>query len=238
MRFSGSVHLRPVRIGFLVAPNDLSTIRRIMHLCNCVWGGRYNPIIPFFEDTPSRWIAPHQQVSGLDIARGFVDFFEPDVLIETSPGMGDKLGWWSHKRSSFELPRLLSLDDFFEVNHYKQIIFAAGHSVFDVIAHLYDQEYKYQRRHKRPFALFEVGEEETFYDLFGGRYPNDEPLKYIADAYREVFEPEVLSASSSSFLKFLKDGNTGPSWITRHSLKESSGHRRDPTIFVLDPQDR
>ena len=49
MRFKGSVTLRPVRVGLLVDPLDLASIRRFMRLSTCVWGGRYNPIIRMFE---------------------------------------------------------------------------------------------------------------------------------------------------------------------------------------------
>lgn len=34
-----SIKLRPTRIGFLVRPNDISSIRKIMRICCCIWGG-------------------------------------------------------------------------------------------------------------------------------------------------------------------------------------------------------
>jgi hypothetical protein len=107
MRFSGSVRLRPVRIGFLVSPAELPTVRRILRLCSCLWGGRYNPIIPFFDDTPQRWKRPNHEIGGLDIARGYIDFFEPDVLVEASPGMAERLGW-KNDHHYFELSRVFS----------------------------------------------------------------------------------------------------------------------------------
>jgi hypothetical protein len=60
-----------------------------MRLCSCLWGGRYNPIIPFFEDKPPRWIERDRVIASLDVARGYIDFFEPDILIEATDGMGD-----------------------------------------------------------------------------------------------------------------------------------------------------
>ena len=235
MRFSGSARLRPVRIGFLISPDELPTVRRVMRLNSCLWGGRYNPIIPFIEDTPARWTEHYSQFRGLDITRGYINFFEPDVIVEAVPGMADKLGW-KHDNSRFELPRVVSLSEFFTVNNRKRVDFVAGLDVFNVIAHLYENEYKYQRRHKRSFALFDSTDDAVF-ELFGGAYPNDEPLKYISDAYRDVFEPETLSLSSTSYLKLVTNGYTGPLWVTRQGLEESFGRRNDPTIFVFDPMD-
>jgi hypothetical protein len=46
---SAEIQLRPTRIGFLVHPADLASVRRIMRACTCLWGGVYNPIIPVFN---------------------------------------------------------------------------------------------------------------------------------------------------------------------------------------------
>jgi hypothetical protein len=206
-----------------------------MRLCNCLWGGRYNPIIPIFENIDQWCIEHHEHAHALDVARGYIDFFEPDVLVEASPGMADRLGWKSDNHY-FELPRVIPLENFFELNSRKQVDFSAGIDICNIIAHLYDLEYKYQRRHKRPFAIVEPAE-DAFFELFGGAYPNDETLAYIPDAYRDVFEPEALSASPSSYLKFLREGYAGPAWITRHALEEASGRRHGPTIFILNPKE-
>src|SRR5262249_21762615 len=115
MRFAGSVRLRPVRIGFLVSPSELAPVRRVMRLCCYVWGGRYNPIIPFLENAPPRWIEHHERANGPSITRGYIDFFEPDVLVEASPGMAEKINW-TNGESHFELPRLLPLDNFFQID--------------------------------------------------------------------------------------------------------------------------
>jgi hypothetical protein len=130
MKLAGSVRLRPVRLGFLVEPNDLTQLRRIMRLCCCLWGGRYNPIIPFFEETPPRWTAPFERLGGLDIARAYIDFFEPDVLVEASEGMAAKLGW-PKIRLAFDLPRIITLSDFYKLNARNRIEFAGGIDIYN-----------------------------------------------------------------------------------------------------------
>jgi hypothetical protein len=52
---SAEIQLRPTRIGFLVHPADLASVRRIMRACTCLWGGVYNPIIPVFNEPPNEW---------------------------------------------------------------------------------------------------------------------------------------------------------------------------------------
>jgi hypothetical protein len=104
MRFTGSVSLRPVRIGFLMPPDDLGLVSRVARLSTCLWGGRYNVMIPFFEAGGERWVRPYHAEGGLNVARGYVNFFEPDTLVESSPGMAERLGW-HNENSPLGLPR-------------------------------------------------------------------------------------------------------------------------------------
>jgi hypothetical protein len=237
MHFTGSVSCRPVRIGFLMPPNDLGLVSRVARLSTCLWGGRYNVMIPFFEAGGERWVRPHHAEGGLNVARGYIDFFEPDTLVESSPGMAERLGW-HNKDVTFGLPRVVSIEHFFEQNLHGRAEFAAGIDVLEVIQQLYDEEYKYERRHKRPFATFDHIDGNAFFDVVGGRYPNDETLAAIPDAYTQVFSPETLPTSAASAMKIIKEGYAGPLWIARHGLEESLGRGfHDETFYVFDPTD-
>jgi hypothetical protein len=234
MRLTGSVSFRPVRIGFFMPPNDLGLVSRVARLSSCLWGGRYNVMIPLFETGGERWVRYHTE-GGLNVARGYVNFFEPDVLVESSPGMAERLGWHSENRIS-ELPRVISLDEFYKKDFRGRTELAAGIDILEVMQHLYNDEYKYERRYKRPFAAVENG--NAFFDVVGGRYPNEEMLAEIPDAYAKVFSPETLPASAETAMKLIKEGYAGPAWISRYGLEESLGHGiHDETLYVFDPTD-
>src|SRR5260370_24722362 len=115
MRFAGSVTLRPIRLGFVLPPDDVALVRRVLRLCSCLWGGPYNPIIPFFEDIRPRWIASYLRGEGVDVARGYIDFFEPDVLVEATAGIAARLGWSDEGRYP-PLPRVVPLDSFYQLH--------------------------------------------------------------------------------------------------------------------------
>ena len=90
---SANIRLRPTRIGFLVQPTDLSSVRKIMRACACLWGGIYNPIIPVFRNPPREWRSKRfERVKGLAIAKGYIDFFEPDVFVESKHGLAEEAG--------------------------------------------------------------------------------------------------------------------------------------------------
>jgi hypothetical protein len=80
---NADVRLRPTRIGFLVRPTDMASIKKIMAYCCCLWGGAHNPIIPVFKSTPKDWRDERfERLKGPAIARGYINFFEPDVYVE------------------------------------------------------------------------------------------------------------------------------------------------------------
>jgi glucose/arabinose dehydrogenase len=106
------------------------------------------------------------------------------------------------------------------------------------MAELYNTEFRFERRHKQPFAKFDEAPGDAFFDVVGGRYPADGPLRYIAESYDEVFSPETLPADASTALRQVKEGLFGPLWITCHELNESLGRGfRDETFYVFDPTD-
>lgn len=52
---SVDIRLRPLRMGFLVRPNDKAGLLKIFQTNTCLWGGLFNPIIPCFERVPKWW---------------------------------------------------------------------------------------------------------------------------------------------------------------------------------------
>jgi len=199
------------------------------------WGGRFNVMIPFFEGGGERWLEPFHEEDGLSVARGYIDFFEPDVLVESSPGMAERLGWHDDNLS-FGLPRVVGLEKFYEQDYRGRTSFAAGIDILEAMQRLYDQEYKFERRHKRPFAKFDEVTGNAFFDVVGGRYPNDEALLYISQAYDQIFSPERLPLSEGSAMKLHREGFAGPGWLTRHELEVSVRNGiSDRTFYVFDP---
>ena len=50
-----NIRLRPIRFAFLVRPDDKKRTLEIFRINTCLWGGKYNPVIPFFKRLPSWW---------------------------------------------------------------------------------------------------------------------------------------------------------------------------------------
>ena len=97
---SVNVRLRPIRIGYLVNSSDMESVRQIMRVNACLWGGQYNPIIPIFDDIPSMW--QEEGVTEQQVTQGYINFFEPDVYVESQEGLLEKAGLGSIREGYFD----------------------------------------------------------------------------------------------------------------------------------------
>jgi hypothetical protein len=138
--------LRPIRFGFLVRPTDKASIEEIFKVNTCLWGGMYNPIIPVFNRTPSWWSDKGlKRENPLDALNRYLDFFEPDVLVECEDGLAARTGY--NDRRIIKLDQLL-VDE--EGNEgWKNF----GQDVYDLYQYLYDTEYKYSHREPQSITL-------------------------------------------------------------------------------------
>lgn len=235
MRISGSVNLRPVRLGFLVPPGDLSTVIRVANLCSCLWGGRYNPIIPFFGNYGELKERSTYENIKSNVTAAYIDFFEPDALVEYSAGMAESLGW-NTQEDSLGLPRVLKLHELFNLNSRSRPEFKAGIDIAEVISQLYETEFKYKHRHKNTFIDIAPSQGDAFFDVVGGRYPMDAALEHIRDAYNAVFAPESFRPDSDTALSHLENQLVGPLWVSTHALRENFGRGGgEEKFYVFDP---
>lgn len=232
----GSLRLRPTRIGFLVAPTNLPEIRRIMQVCSCLWGGVYNPIIPVCRELPEKWIEPHfGNPTGEDLAKGYIDFFEPDVFVESEPGLAAHAGV-GDAVLTYGKPRVVPLGSFFEAREREQAKVPFGLIILDRYQELYDREFQFVRRRDQPVALFDKGTiHDAFVEAAFGGFPMDGFLLPLTQAYREAFDPLRLSPSAENWTKVIRERCATPLRFTRHDIKRDHDDYGETTLFVVDP---
>jgi hypothetical protein len=128
----------------------MEAIRRIMQLSTCLWGGFYNPIIPVSSTIPDVWKESHfPDPSGLRLARGYLDFFEPDVFVEAESGLAAQVGL-ADTEIDIGHSRVMPLDAFFGPHRDRDSRMPFGVNIFDLYKDLYEREFKFV-----PAALIE-----------------------------------------------------------------------------------
>jgi hypothetical protein len=88
-----------------------------MRSCTCLWGGLYNPIIPVFRVPPKEWRPERfEHVKGLAIARGYINFFEPDVFVQSEEGLLEDAGLGALREKHIIHPYVVTLKHFWRQN--------------------------------------------------------------------------------------------------------------------------
>lgn len=230
----GSLRLRPTRIGFLVNPSDRASVRRIMRYCTCLWGDQFNPIIPVPKRMPVIWNEGHRlKTSGIELAEGYLKFFEPDLIVEASEGLAASLGY-NPDEYRYYRNRVLTLDDFARCPKQGRPELAFGLNVFDVYRHLYDREFKFARRIDSSFVYFKPGDASAFIEAAYGMFPEDEHLSYIRNGYIDAFDASELPANFKSVSRLWSEPCVTPFRLCRHALKRNYSDHWGHTIFVVD----
>lgn len=225
---SGTIRLRPARIGFLVRPSDTESVRRAMRASTCLWGGRYNPLIPVARALPVPWREKHSTTTARDTARGYLWFFEPDVLVEMEPGIAQRLG------IDLGAIRVMEEGDLFDHDRRRQLPdVTAGLSILDAYDDLYRREYQFVKRKPRRALVFSENA-HPMVDAWLGGFPSDIQLSPFRDIYRDTFDAEEVRLDPECWRRIVEEGALTPLLVTRHDLECVHSPSLSPRLFIFD----
>jgi len=135
-----NIRLRPIRFAFLVRPDDNKQVQEIFRVNTCLWGGKYNPIIPCFKQVPKWWDRNgYRFETASQIINGYLDLFEPDFLVEAEEGLSEGLGF--DKKRVLQLDQLLTRADDRDRRGF-------GLNVLDLYRDSYQKEFQFTRRYE------------------------------------------------------------------------------------------
>ncbi|MCY3741489.1 MAG: hypothetical protein OXH00_10750 [Candidatus Poribacteria bacterium] len=222
------IRLRPIRFGFLVRPDDKKKIIEIFRINTCLWGGIFNPIIPFFNRVPSWWERHGFRFENAkQIINGYLDFFEPDFLVEAEEGLADGFGYDSE--------RVLQLSDILEKSEEERWN-KFGLSVHDLYSELYQEEFRFELRHQRNMVHVEP-KERAFVGFVAanfGSFPTQEGLGYFEHNYKGVFNPEHKLLDAAVLSELYQSGYSSAVGICCAKLRIDFHDLGDIRLFILD----
>ena len=224
---SAIVRLRPIRFAFVVRPDDKKRVLQIFQINTCLWGGKFNPIVPYFKQVPKWWDRNgHNFETAVQIINGYLEFFEPDFLVEAEPGLADGLGF--HKERVLQLSDILVLGDDRKSGY--------GLSVFDLYRDLYLKEFQFVRRlgHK---IINVVAERPSFNEAIAcifGAFPSQESLKYFGRAFADAFEPKETKLTAETLADLLESGFASALSIGCSKIEIEYHDHSEPALFILD----
>lgn len=222
------IRLRPIRFGFLVRPDDKKNVLEIFRINTCLWGGIFNPIIPFFKRVPSWWERyGFRFENAKQIINGYLDFFEPDFLVEAEEGLADGFGYDSE--------RVLQLTDILEKSGEERWN-KVGLSVHDLYSELYQEEFRFELRHQRNMVHVEPKERAFagFVAANFGSFPTQEDLGYFEHNYKDIFNPEHKLLDAAVLLELYQSGFSSAVGVGCAKLRIDFQDLGNIRLFILD----
>ena len=227
-----STKLRPIRFLYLVRPSDSKSLQKIIEINTCLWGGMYNPIIPYFKKVPNWWDRKHKSFyNARRILDYNLDFFEPDFVVEANQGMAESLDL--SKDVTLQLDDILrSPSDRFSREGY-------GLNVFELYKYLYQKEFKFVRRHEHRILYVkpEKKKDKIFCSCVFGSFPNQEVLTYIENGFQDAFDPREIFLNPDQLSSLYSKNFASALKIGCEKLEISHSSHRDPTLFLLNASD-
>lgn len=222
------IKLRPIRFVFLVKPNDKKNILKIFQINTSLWGGKFNPIVPFFKQVPKWWSThEHLKNNAQQIINDYLDFFEPDFIVEAEKGLADDI--------NFDKKRILLLDNLLHEDKYTGNKY--GLNVNDLYIHLYEKKYQFERRHKVDIVNV-ISKEKSlkfFISCAFGSFPDVEDFSYLEKNYKDVFEPATIELDAQSLFKLYSSQYFAPIDIGHARIDISFFEKiPDPRLFIFD----
>ncbi|MGO6667968.1 hypothetical protein ACCS43_21795 [Rhizobium ruizarguesonis] len=167
------------------------------------------------------------------VLNGYLDFFEPEFVVEASAGLADGLGYEDGR--VLQLSDILTLDGDRDQRGY-------GLDVMDLYRDLYRKEFQFTRRHEH--GIVHVAAREKKFDAFSaclaGDFPTSDNLAYFGEAFVDAFDPETIALDSEALVKLFESDARSALVMGQSKLNVHYHDHSYPALFVLDatkPQD-
>src|SRR5262249_44612880 len=139
----------------------------------------------------------HRFETSEQIVNGYLDFFEPDFIVEAESGLAHGLG--------FDKERVLQLSDVLTRAGDRDRN-GCGLSVLNLYQHLYREVFQFARRQEHDIINV-VPERASFTALSAclfGAFPTEPDLQYLGKAFTDAFAPKTVSLSGTTLVNLYR----------------------------------
>lgn len=226
---SATLRVRPIRLAFLVEPNNAAQVREAIQICSTIWGGMFCPIVPLHKRMPKSWQdgpvrAPHAR----NVVTGYINAFDPDILVQMSGEVPAYI-----KDLKLEVITPTSIWDGLEDGRALAPKYAIG--IFEILEEVFEQNFKFKTKYPLKLVFPRLPAD---YQLFWASVLGELPapiVRLLKEHYYEPlevletdFKPEDLASVTDERVLF-------PRRLTAHGLRAfGRTWPRDAFAFFLD----
>ena len=168
--------------------------------------------------------------SAQQFINGLLEAFQPDLLVETKPGLAHQV--------RFDKDRVISLDQFYEVDEHGRREY--GIDMRAICAALYDEESRFVQRH--PPRVIQPQPTDKRYDLLFaavfGEFPTEGSLADCQKHFHGALDAKEQEVQPEEFHKLFAPTDLYPLRVGAYQLvTHRRGHTPDPMLFYMNERE-
>ncbi len=223
-------NLRPLKFAYIVRPNDMTALKKVIETNSFLWGARFNPVLPLYKKRP-KYLKENFRIKKIsELLHGNLRFFEPDFIVISGDIQVEEI----------ENPpcEIINLSDIYE-NIVEEGLPGYGIGLSEIVTEYYGKEFKFLRRDKRAHYFPSYNHANNcFLKSAFGCFP-EEFSSHGVKSITESLETKEKRITLDNYLSFMERGGS----IDIHGLNiyelriDYTKHidRERDVIFVLDP---
>lgn len=226
---SVDIRVRPIRLAYLIDPNNARQVREAIRLSSTLWGGTYFPIIPLHRRMPASWRDPVPPPPARDVILAYLDAFDPDVLVQLSkelPSFVKELGL-----------RVIKPKDVWEhLNEENGLCPQFGIGIFELLHDIFDEYFKFKAKYPVTVRFPQIPKElSLFWASLFGEIPS-EIFSILETRYFEPLEIQSTDFQPNQLSEIMHTGVLFPRRVTEHGLNHFSRSipLRHAAIYFID----
>ena len=220
--------VRPLKLAYLIEPNNAEQALHAIRLSSTLWGGTYFPVIPLYKRIPANWeTKPMKPPAAKDVILGYLEGYDPDVLVQISNDVPDFV-----KNSGLEIIKPADIWKYLDDRSTPQF----GIGLFEILNDVYEKFFRYKAKYPLKVVVPKVPEElSLFWVSMFGEMP-EAVASRVTENYSEPLEIETIDFQVKDFGTVMAGNALFPRRMTQWALEpvHRSGFRRSARIFYMD----
>lgn len=221
---------RPLKLAYIVDPNNTQQVRDAIRLSSTLWGGSYFPIIPLHKRMPATWRdKPFKAPSSKNVILGYIEAFDPDIFVQFSKAVPPYITDLGLK--------IIKPDEIWKILHEERNLSPQfGLGIFELLNEIFEQNFKFKMKYPVEIIFPKIPKQ---YALFWSSLFGEMPSRVVSELEKHYFEP--LEVKTQAFkIENLQEIMSGkvlfPRRITQHGISnyKRSGFRQDAYVYFMD----
>jgi hypothetical protein len=224
------IKTRPLRLAYLVDPNNASQIHEAIRLSSSLWGGTYAPILQMWKRMPAKWAdKPLKRPRAKDVILGYLDAFDPDVLIQLSADVPEFVS--AGRREIVKASAIWEV-----LTTPRPFAPKFGIGIFELFSKIFKEHFRYKQKYPVKVILPRLPDQfSIFWASMFGEIPQ-ELMPMLHDNFREPLEIEDVVFTPDTLVQVLAPNILFPRRITEFGLNHTTraAFRDRAHVFFMD----